>query len=734
MTSLPASKEFDKDTKAKVKATKARLIREYTEAGFTLFPCVRSTKVPRHPQWQMTAYRQDLDASDMPESYGVLLTSDFVVLDIDPRRYAPGRNEFAELMTQLGLNDKRQETFIVKTGSGGFHIYFRKPPDAAVRGKVPNFPALDIKTAGGYVIAAGSIHTTGNLYEPERLDPRIIARIPDALLEYIRKPEHPAAGGSDIEDEPGAISQYIQHLLLVPPAIEGQNGDMHTWETACYGKDYGLSEDTTFRLMSDYFNPRCIPEWTETALLAKVHHAYTYGQNARGRYTASQDFAGVVAAEQATGVLPANDDGSFDDKPNWDWGIDKTGLKKLNPVLSNIIGFLRVNRITVNGKEIANPLKNMLRFNAFSREIEFTKLAPWHDMAFTHIQWEDSDAILMKSWLSDTQHFNAHTNLYHEAAIAVARKRQYHPIKDLAESMPVWDGVSRVDMLLNKYFGVCDNHYTKEISKCFLLAMWARIFEPGCQHDSMIVLEGKQGLGKTKGCQVLGWNWFSDTGIDPHSKDTFHCMQGKWLIEIAEMKFTRSTEIDAIKKFLTSKTDRARLAYERVPIDLPRQSVFIGTINTTPGVGYLRDETGNRRFWPVLCTRIDLPGLQRDRVQIFAESLQRYRSGETYYLTDPRVIAIAQAEADARVAIDMWEENIIDFLSTNQQGDDMFTTDHIMYAALSLAPAKRTMSDSRRVGIIMHKLGYEQKSFRQAGMNKKTWKLIKNRFEGLTGI
>src|SRR5690606_38671737 len=208
-----------------------------------------------------------------------------------------------------------------------------------------------------------------------------------------------------------------------------------------------------------------------------------------------------------------------------------------------------------------------------------------------------------------------------------------------------------------------------------LIGAVARARRPGCKLDTMPVLEGPQGLGKSTAVRYLfGAQFFIDDLSDFHSKDSFQLIQGAWVCEIAELAALGKAEVNDVKKFLSKHQDKYRAPYERAPLTVPRRTIFFGTVNPEYGGGYLRDTTGGRRFWPIVCGRIDLRGLLRDRDQLWAEAVVRYDAGARWHLDDPMLEQLAERMQTERREVHPWEDAIRYYLAGGASGPRIYRT------------------------------------------------------------
>ena len=309
---------------------------------------------------------------------------------------------------------------------------------------------------------------------------------------------------------------------------------------------------------------------------------------------------------------------------------------------------------------------------------------------------------------------------------AVARDIRVHPVREYLNRLH-WDGTPRLEGWTVTHLGAEDTPLNRAFGSLWMISAVARIMQPGSKADHMLILEGPQGAKKSTALTVLaGDGWFTDELAEIGSKDAALQMRGVWIIEIAELDAIGRAEVSRIKAFLSRTVDRYRPPYDRYVVDVPRQCVFAGSVNPDT---YLRDETGNRRFWPVRCGRIDLDALRRDRDQLWAEAVVRYREGAIWWIDDRDLIAAANAEQEARVQADAWDALIERWLVFEKRrvnrgyaGFDDWQTEEIersspivdvsvgeiLEQAIGIEPARWTKSDQMRVGAYLKTKGWKR--------------------------
>lgn len=292
-----------------------------------------------------------------------------------------------------------------------------------------------------------------------------------------------------------------------------------------------------------------------------------------------------------------------------------------------------------------------------------------------------------------------------EAVRHVSYTNKFHPLRDWLDALE-WDGVLRLADWLAVYLGCVSDEYTKAIGTMFMISMVKRIYEPGCQCDYMLVLEGPQGILKSQACRCLGGEYYSDTLPDlgsDHVRVSMH-LRGKWLIEAAELASLMSRRVEAarLKAFLTTQVEQFTAKHARAETTEPRQCVFVGTTNDSE---WNRDDSGGRRYWPVLCGSIDIERLRQDRSQLFAEAVDAYRRGAQSYPDRKFEEDHIKPVQDTRQWHDAWEQPIADWLL----GKGRTTIADVGAGALAFLPARFSESDQKRVSKILRKLGWKAK-------------------------
>lgn len=292
----------------------------------------------------------------------------------------------------------------------------------------------------------------------------------------------------------------------------------------------------------------------------------------------------------------------------------------------------------------------------------------------------------------------------HQAVEQRSRECSFHPVRNyLEDCADNWDGVDRLTRFAAVYLGAEDTPYTQRVARMFLISMVARIFEPGCKVDYMPVLEGPQGAAKSSVCRVLGGKYFSDAlpDIDKAGKDISIHLRGKWLIEVSEMHAMNRAEAAQLKAFITRPVEQFRPPHGRLEVIEPRQCVFIGTTNKD---AYLRDDTGGRRFWPIICGAIDPAALARDRDQIFGEAVHRFRSGEQWWPDRDFEREHIQPEQDARYEVDAWEYAIEEYVRNRTR----VTIGEVASGALQIETKRLGRAEQNRIKSAITRLGFQQ--------------------------
>ena len=339
----------------------------------------------------------------------------------------------------------------------------------------------------------------------------------------------------------------------------------------------------------------------------------------------------VAKAAEDFDTLPEED---TEDSEDWKATLSYTEKGALAQTIGNAVIILR-----------HDPrLKGCLALDELSHNIVARESLPWREVKGASL-WTDFDDSQFRHYF-ERYGLSGKDRLF-DAVNIVAQEHTFHPVREYLDGC-VWDGVPRIDTMLIDFFGAEDTPYTRAVTRKTLVAAVARIYRPGCKFDYMLTLRGPQGIGKSSLFAKLGGAWFSDTFYTLQGKEAYEQVQGVWIVEVGELAGMRKAEAETIKLFISKRTDDFRPAYGRRKLNCPRQCIFVGTTNEEQ---FLRDTTGNRRFWVV-----DTPNeptsdlwdeLTDDVVRlIWAEAVELYKKGEKLYL--PRDLERVAREVQER--------------------------------------------------------------------------------------
>lgn len=329
-------------------------------------------------------------------------------------------------------------------------------------------------------------------------------------------------------------------------------------------------------------------------------------------------------------------------------------------------------------------------------------------------QVSDDIALIIRQLIRDKFQFDPGKDATWDALNLLCRENSFHPILDYLDGLK-WDRKPRVGTWLIDYMKAPDTEFVRAVSEMVLVASVRRIRKPGTKFDYMTVLESPEGMNKSRALAVLyGAENFTDQAVlGASDKEIMENLRGRWCHESADLAHLRRAEIEKVKAQLSRQTDRARPAYGRALIDVPRSVVQWGSTNDQK---YLRSQTGNRRFFPIPVERIDITALERDRDQLWAEANCLEDLGLDIMLPEKLWVAAGIEQAE-RTEDDPWRDAIADFLFDLKEagktdyetinGEERVTSNYIMSAVLNISVDKRTAETGKRLGLVMRGLGWQ---------------------------
>lgn len=279
-------------------------------------------------------------------------------------------------------------------------------------------------------------------------------------------------------------------------------------------------------------------------------------------------------------------------------------------------------------------LKERIAYDAFAQRIAITAPLYWQGKEDKAEYWTDGDDAQLRYFM-ETRYGIDNAKKIDDGVTIIANKRKFHKVREYLRGLK-WDGKERLNNFFIEYLGAENNEYVKTVMRKSVIAAVGRVMEPGIKYDNMPVLTGAQGIGKSYLLYKMGKGWFSDSLRDLRNKDACEGLRGKWIIELGEMAFLKKTDNETAKSFISQQQDYFRESYGRRAQDYPRQCVFFGTTNER---FYLKDRTGNRRFFPINCSyerrtkNVFLDkNLDEEIDQVWAEAKAAWDKGETLWI------------------------------------------------------------------------------------------------------
>jgi hypothetical protein len=573
--------------------------------------------------------------------------SGLFVLDVDVK---PGKNGFDEL-AKLG---PLPETYAVATPSGGRHFYFAHPGKAVRTSGGALGPGLDIRGDGGYVVMPGSPHRNGGTYTVAANLP--VAPAPAWLLNW------PGLYGAELrpagENAPTPIGpEHPQWAYRNRLAIEACSSFAPSREdgegSANLGKivkrlvwDLELSPELAAERIATIWDPRCTK-------------ADGFTPSPWGAEEIERAIANSLRRDLVGGIAPEGFDlGALVRKPTPGPTTERRKTKNPNHRYECAIGDRSNGDSTEEKFEnvcailVAHPSwEGVLQYDAFRDRI--FAVDPPIKLAAEGAGWADADADRIVTWFGVHAATKITPDRAFRAAKLVAEKQEYHPVHEYLSALPE-ASASLLDTFALRAFGL-SGALERAMCRRFLIAAVRRVLHPGTKVDTMLVLAGAQGLGKSTFVRALfGEEWTAENIPDLRSEEAARSLTGKWAIEVAELDKLMRADPETSKAFFSRCSDYFRPPYGRAYVDRPRSVVFVGTTNRDD---ILRDTTGSRRFLILGVQGVDLAWIRENRDQVWAAALEACRAGEPHWLT-PEEDALREQASVAWEELDAWHEAI----------------------------------------------------------------------------
>lgn len=593
---------------------------------------------------------------------------------------------------------KLPPTWTVNTGGGGRHYYFRAPATTRIGNSVGKLaPYVDIRGEGGQVVAVGSVHpVTGAVYEwAPGLGPTAIslATLPGWVVEACTAKPEP-------KQRSVAAATSNGHSLYAHAALKGEC-------SVVASAPEGVRNDTLNRAAFKLGTLVGAGELDESEVVAALMDSTGLSER-----EAATTIRSGIAAGRAKPRAPRAAKPSIVDDTRSAITSSKPGAFQTWHSLG-----LTLNHNGGAHENVANAMTVLEQHAAVVGHF-------WYDELHYRIKtdWNGSERVIqpedyvyLSQWFSKSVGMNkiaSHT--IKDAVLGVAMTHRRHEVREWLEGLK-WDGVDRLGTFMVDGFGAEPSELMQRVGQCWLTAMVARAYKPGCKVDNVPVFEGSQGRMKSTAMEILGGKWHTESHESVMSKDFFQSMYGHWLIEIAEMDTFSRAEVPKVKGIITCRRDNFRATYAPFSEVHPRQCVFVCTTNKDD---WQRDETGGRRWWPVRCGKIEKTWITEHRDQLFAEAVRRFKAHMDWWEVP---IAEAMAAQEERRPEDTWKEQIMSWVERHRPAADYLTMREILTDAVGIPISEQQQTDMNRAGKALSDLGYKSAPTHLNGVSVRIW-------------
>ncbi len=672
----------------------------YSQRGWPVFPCAVGKKIPATGNGFKNATTDDeqIDrwwgSNGQPFNIGISVgAAGLVVIDVDCKNDKDGYAALEALETELG---QLPLTLEQTTPSGGKHLFFRCPDGVEIRsGNDKLAEGVDVKSAGGYVLVSPSITEVGQYQWRNKA---AVAALPPAWIQKLLQGKQPKQKTTTVTDtHADLLSDLSDALNYINPKPYDDwikvGGSLWSLGDAGF-----LLWDTWSRNADNYDANATRKRWNSFAGMNIEPKTVFYMADQSGWKNPRK--AQPPPDRPSTPVQASGKGKDTSSVAQPSVGVeDNTGWE--NQFLRNREGIKNTMRNVALVLNNRPEWAGVFGYCDFSYRIMKRKPPPYPGGCIG--EWSNVDTLSLKDWLGKHYAMTPSNNEVDDAVLMVAKDHAFHPVREYLTGL-VWDGAPRLDHWLNDTLEAeGESEYLAAVGRKFLIGAVARIMRPPVKMDNVLILEGDQGAGKSTLVRVLFNGWYSESTFDIGAKDGYQHIQGVWGVELPELDSMNKAESTTAKSFFTALTDRFRPPYGRNMEEFARQCVFIGTTNQDE---YLKDYSGNRRYWPVFCHKVDLGMLEKSRDQLWAEALQRFTDGEVWWV-DGDESELFKRHQDKRMLDDPWESLIADWLDALERRTiEFFTSADIIIGACGRDAGHIQRADQNRIAPILKHLGW----------------------------